>query len=140
MSIFDNRSERRSERIRPFSEFIGSRTGSQVTLPHLIEPSAGTIGATELTDATVITDLVYGTLYAAVVTNGGSATDAQIIAGTGGNIVDTAVANQDVTSEGTQTIASILGLTAATTYQLKFLHVISGGNSLQSSVSFTTDP
>lgn len=115
-----------------------NRSGGGVTLPHLISPSAGTIGATDLTNATIVTDLAHGTMYAAIVTNGGSATNAQIIAGTGGNIVATAVANQAVTALNTQTIASIPGLTTATTYQLKFLHVIPGGESLQASVSFVT--
>ncbi len=106
----------------------------------LAAPNAGTPTADGSTGAFVVAQTITpGTLYWAVVTNGGSATDAQIIAGTGGNIVAGAVGNQAVTAAGKQTIATITGLASATTYQIKFLLVSIGGkNSAQVSVSLTT--
>jgi hypothetical protein len=79
-----------------------------------------------------------GTLYWAVVTNAGSCTDAQLIAGSGGNIVAGKADSQAVVTVGAQTIANITGLTAATTYQVKYLQVQSALNSAQASVSLTT--
>jgi hypothetical protein len=47
--------------------------------------------------------------------------------------------NQAVTASGTQTVASIGGLTTATTYQIKFLVVAGNGvTSAQASVNLTT--
>lgn len=106
----------------------------------LAAPNAGTPTVDGSTGAFVVAQTTtLGTLYWAVVTNGGAATDAQIIAGTGGNIVAGVVGNQAVTAPGKQTIATITGLTTATTYQIKFLMVSVGGkNSAQVSVSLTT--
>lgn len=136
MSIFDSREERAAVRFRdPFARIPSAAIGP---FPVLSALSAGTIGATSLTNATVQTDTFGGTLYMAVVTNGGSATNAQIITGSGGNIVATAVGNAAVISGATQTIASIPGLTTATTYQLLALQVQADLQSSQVSRTFTT--
>jgi hypothetical protein len=85
----------------------------------------------------VTTDEGNGTLYWAVVTNIGSATDAQIKAGSGGDIV--AAGNQAVSATGAQTVASITGLVPGTLYQIKFLHADAAANdSNQASVNLTT--
>jgi len=105
----------------------------------LTSPSAGTPTADGSTEASVVTNQGQGTLYWAVVTNGGSATAAQMKAGTGGNIVAGAAGNQTVGAAGTQTIATITGLASATLYQIKFLFTnSSGSNSAQASVNLTT--
>ena len=137
MSVFDSRSDRND--IRPRA-FIGGVSAFNIgPFPVLSALSPGTIAATTLTNATALTDTFGGTLYMAVVTNGGSATDAQIIAGAGGNIVAGAAANVAVVSGALQTIASIAGLTTATTYQLLALQVSSTGqHSSQVSKTFTT--
>lgn len=93
----------------------------------------GTVGAG------VTTDQGTGRLYWAVVTNGGSATTAQLKAGAGGNIVAGKAGNQVVGDSGAQTIPTITGLSAATTYQIKFLHMNGDGkDSAQASVDLTT--
>lgn len=105
--------------------------------PIISSPNAGTPTSSGTTNATVVSDQGSGRLYWAVVTNGGSATNAQIKAGTGGNIV--VAGNQQVNASGTQTVSSITGLTTATTYQILFLHVNpSSQDSNQASVSLTT--
>lgn len=97
----------------------------------------GTPTADGATDATVDTDCPDGTLYWAAVTNAGSATDAQIIAGSGGDIV--AAGNQAVTASGTQTVSSITGLSASTAYQIKYLQRSADSiDSSQASVDLTT--
>jgi len=108
-----------------------------VTSPVISSPNAGTPTSTGTTDATVSTDEGNGTLYWAVVTNAGSATDAQIKAGSGGNIV--AAGSQAVIGTGTQTVASITGLAIGTLHQIKFLHADAAANdSAQASVNLTT--
>ena len=137
MSVFDSRSDRQDSRARAF---VGAGSVSNIgPFPVLSALNPGTIGATSLTNATVLTDTFGGTLYMVVVTNGGSATAAQIIAGAGGNIVAGAAANAVVVSGALQTIASITGLTTATTYQLLALQVSGAGlQSSQVSKTFTT--
>jgi hypothetical protein len=89
--------------------------------------------------AGVTTDQGTGRLYWAVVTNAGSCTDAQLKAGSGGNIVAGKAGNQVVGTDGALTIATITGLTAATTYQIKFLQTNGNGlDSAQASVDLTT--
>jgi hypothetical protein len=109
-------------------------------IPVLSSPNAGTPNSTGTVNATVSLSVVgSGRLYWAVVTNTGSATNAQIKAGTGGNIVAGSSGSQVVTTGGTQTVASLSGLTTGTLYQLLFLET--GGNgqdSAQSSVNLTT--
>lgn len=111
--------------------------GPAVFVPVLSSPNAGTPTSNGTTNATVSSTVGNGTLYWCVVTNGGSATNAQIIAGSGGNIV--VAGNQAVSVTGTQTVASITGLSSSTLYQIIFLQVsASGGTSSQSSVNLTT--
>lgn len=91
------------------------------------------------TDAGVTTDTGNGVLYWAVVTDGGEATDAELEAGAGGDIVPGVAGNQEVETDGAQTIADIEGLETGTTYQIKFLQRDRTGNaSAQASVSLTT--
>lgn len=109
------------------------------TAPVLSSPSAGTPTSTGTTNATVSTDEGNGTLYWAVVTNTGSATDAQLKAGSGGNIVAGVAGSQAVSGTGTQTVSSITGLAVGTLYQIKFLHTDAAANdSNQASVNLTT--
>jgi hypothetical protein len=113
--------------------------GGDVTPPTLSAPTAGTPTSDGSTGAGVTTNEGNGTLYWAVVTNGGSCTDAQLKAGSGGNIVAGKAGNQAVSTTGAQTIATITGLSASTTYQIKFLQRDAAGNdSSQASVSLTT--
>lgn len=112
---------------------------SDVTAPTLSLPTAGTATSGGSTGAGVTTNEGNGTLYWAVVTNGGSCTDAQLKAGSGGNIVAGVAGNQAVSGTGAQTIATITGLSASTTYQIKFLQRDAAGNdSSQASVDLTT--
>lgn len=109
------------------------------TAPVLSSATAGTPTSDGCTGAGVTTNEGNGTLYWAVVTNGGSCTDAQLKAGSGGNIVSGKAGNQAVTTTGAQTIADITGLTASTVYQIKFLQRDTGGNdSAQASANLTT--
>lgn len=111
--------------------------GPASVAPILTAPNAGTPTSSGTTNATVVTDQGSGRLYWAVVTNGGAATNAQIKAGAGGNIV--VAGSQQVNAKGTQTVASITGLTTATTYQILFLHSNAmSQDSNQASVSLTT--
>ena len=113
--------------------------GGDVTAPTLSSADEGTPTADGCTGASVSTNEGNGTLYWAVVSNGGSATDAQIKAGSGGNIVSGKAGSQSVSSTGTQVISSITGLSAATGYQLLFLHSDASSNdSSQASVDLFT--
>jgi hypothetical protein len=138
MSIFDSRSDRYDVRSRDIS-----RTNIIATsLPIISDLRTGTIAVTTLTNATVLTNRNSGKIYMVVVTNGGVATDAQIIAGSGGNIVAGAASSVAVAAGALQTVASITSLTTATTYQLIALQVdgdgTNGTHSLQRQVTFTT--
>lgn len=109
--------------------------------PVLTNPTTGTPSQTGCSGASVTTDQDNGTLYWAFVTNGGSCTDAQLIAGSGGNILAVAHGSQSVANTGVQTIGIVNGLTPNTTYQIKFLHQNSlAENSAQVSASLTTRP
>ena len=88
---------------------------------------------------TVTTNEANGTLYYAVLTDGGSATNAQIKAGTGGNIVSGKAGNQAVTTTGVQTFSAVTGLSDLTSYEVVFLQTDTAGNdSTQSTAGFTT--
>lgn len=116
-----------------------SGSGGAADIPILSTPTDGTPTSTGATSATVDSTAGSGRLYVGVVTDGGSATNQQIIDGTGGNLVAAASTNQVVNASGTQTVATISGLTASTQYQIIYLHV--GGNnqvSNQSSVGLLT--
>ena len=111
--------------------------GVVVAAPALTNATDGTPTSTGATNATVDTDVGDGTLYWAVVTDAGTCTAAQLKAASGGNIVTGG--NQAVSGTGTQTVASITGLTAATAYQIKYLQTSAGGaDSAQASVDLTT--
>lgn len=118
----------------------GASGGQASTVPALTAPNAGTPTSSGTTNATVVANVGSGRLYVGVVTNGGTATNAQIIAGTGGNLVGGASSsNQQINATGTQTVASITGLASATAYQILFLAVAGNGAvSNQSSVNLTT--
>lgn len=112
---------------------------SGTVAPTLSSASAGTPTSDGCTGAGVTTNQGNGTLYWAVVTNGGSCTDAQLKAGAGGNIVAGKAGSQAVSSSGAQVISSITGLSASTTYQIKYLQTnASAQDSSQASVSLTT--
>lgn len=107
------------------------------TAPTLSNPADGTPSSDGTVGASVDTDEGNGTLYWAVLTNGGSCTDAQLKAGSGGDILQ--AGNQAVSGAGTQVIATITGLTATTDYELVFLHRDAAGNdSAQATVGLTT--
>lgn len=121
----------------PFGAAPSRSTGARA--PGLYDPSVGTPAAAAFNAAHVSTSSDRGTLYWAVVTNGGACTDAQLIAGSGGNIVAGKAGNQAITASGVQTLANITSLSAATTYQIKFLVVTNTGlSSGQASASGTT--
>lgn len=87
---------------------------------------------------TVTTDTASGTLYYAVLTNGGSATDAQIKAGAGGNIVAGKAGNKTVTLAGVNTFPAVTGLSASTDYEVVFLQTANGLDSAQAQAGFST--
>ena len=88
--------------------------------------------------ATADSSIGTGILYYGAVTDGGVCTNAQLIAGTGGNLVAASCGSQAITASGTQTVAAITGLNTGTAYQIKFLAYGAGFYSLQSSVNLTT--
>jgi len=110
-----------------------------ITAPSLSNASDGTPTADGADDPSVDTNEGNGTLYWAVLTDGGSCTDAQLKAGSGGNIVAGKAGNQVVSGTGTQTTPDITGLSASTNYEIVFLHRDASGNdSSQASVGLTT--
>lgn len=122
-----------------YDDYAGQSAAVDTTPPTLSNPADGTPTSDGATGASVDTNEANGTLYWAVVTNGGSCTDAQLKAGSGGNIVAGVAGNQAVSGTGTQVIATITGLTASTLYQIKYLQRDAAGNdSPQASVSLTT--
>src|SRR5690606_5966150 len=128
------------------SPFIGSRgpfptpnpsVGVAVAVPALSNATDGTPTSDGTEDATVDTTVGNGTLYWAVVIDGGEATDAQIKAGSGGDIV--VAGSQAVSGTGTQTVAEIFLFEHETAYEILFLQTNSiGSDSAQASVSLTT--
>lgn len=139
----------RARRSRGDSTPFGIKQGNVSNLfaffgPILSSPTAGTPANTSTANATVSTNTGNGTLYWAVVTDGGAATTAQIKAGSGGNIIS--AGSQAVSGTGTQTIASMTGLSSGTNYQIVYVHTNSSSiNSAQSQIplrttSGTTDP
>jgi len=123
-----------------FGQGGGGAGGSAFNIPVLSAPDDGTPTSSGTSGAFVtLAGVGSGRLYVGVVTNGGTATNAQIIAGTGGNLVAGASTNQLVNAIGTQTVTTIAGLAAATAYQIIFL-VVAGNNQVsnQSSVNLTT--
>lgn len=119
----------------------GSISRPASVAPVLSSPSAGTPTSTGSTGQAVTTDQGSGTLYWGVVTNSGAATNAQLKAGTGGNLVGTAGNHGSLTvnASGAQAPGTITGLTTATTYQILYLHTNPmSQDSAQASVSLTT--
>jgi len=126
--------------------FLGARgpfptpnpsAGVVVAVPALSGATDGTPTADGATDVTVSTTVGNGTLYWAVVTNGGAATNAQIKAGSGGDIV--VAGSQAVSGTGTQTIPLIEGLEPETEYEILFVQTNSlGSDSAQASVPLET--
>lgn len=89
---------------------------------------------------TVTTNQDNGTLYYAILTNGGSATDAQIKAGAGGDIVAGKADSQAVSATGVQTFAEVTGLLQDTAYEVVFLQTNDDTlDSAQAEAGFTTD-
>jgi hypothetical protein len=125
------------QRIGAAEEIEGG--AADTTPPTLSSANDGTPTTQGCTGASVSTDEANGTLYWAVVTNGGSCTDAQLKAGSGGNIVSGKAGNQAVSGTGTQTIATITGLNSNTSYDIKFLHSDAAANdSSQASADLAT--
>lgn len=113
--------------------------GVVVAVPALTNAADGTPTSDGATGSSVDTDVGDGTLYWAVLTNGGSATDAEIKAGTGGDIVDSVAGAQGVSGTGTQTIGDITGLEPETDYEIVFLQTNSiGSDSAQATVALLT--
>ena len=108
-----------------------------MTAPALTSPTDGTPTTDGTDNATVDSTVGNGTLYWAVLADGGSATDAQIKAGSGGDIV--VAGSQGVSGTGTQTVVEITGLESGTDYEIVFLQTSAGGaDSSQVSVALTT--
>jgi hypothetical protein len=110
-----------------------------VTAPTLSLAIDGDPTADGSTNFGVTTDESGGTLYWAILTNAGSCTDAQLKAGSGGNIVAGKAGNQVVSVLGAQLVTSVTGLDASTDYEIVFLHRDAAGNdSAQATVGLTT--
>lgn len=134
----------RERRTRPRNAVLfGVNTvagGSAAYVPILSDAIDGTPTSDGATGAGVSTDTGNGTLYWAVVTNGGACTSTQLKAGTGGDIVAGIAGNQAITADGAQTF-DITGLAAATAYQIKTLQMSAANiDSAQASVDLTTTP
>lgn len=115
--------------------------GVAVAVPVLSNAADGTPTSDGATGSSVDTTVGNGTLYWAVLTNGGTATDQQIKEGTGSDVVGVAgsFGSQSVSGTGTQTIGDITGLASATDYEIAFLQTNSiGSDSAQASVGLTT--
>lgn len=111
--------------------------GVVVAVPALTNAADGTPTSDGATGSSVDSDVGNGTLYWAVLTDDGSATDSQIKAGSGGDIV--VAGSQSVSGTGTQTIGDIEGLEAATDYEIVFLQTNSlGSDSAQATVALQT--
>lgn len=111
------------------------------TSPTLSAPLDSATGGTTAT-AAVTTDRADGTLYWVVDQSATPPSAAQVKAGQdqGGAAAD-ASGSQAVTATGSQTVASITGLTSETTYYTYFMHEsVNGGQSTVSAADgFTTD-
>jgi hypothetical protein len=114
--------------------------GVASTKPTLTNPNAGTPSDSGTDGASVDTDVGNGTLYWAVVTDGGVLTNQQLKAGGAFNPPLVIGDDQAVSGTGTQTLPLINGyLQPETTYQIKFLQTNSAGtDSAQASVDLTT--
>lgn len=126
-----------------FNVATAMQSGGQAgtSAPILSAPNAGTPTSTGSTGQAVTTNQGSGRIYWGVVTNAGSATNAQLKAGAGGNLVGTATnfGNFQVNASGAQAPGTITGLTTATTYQILYLHTNpQSQDSAQASVSLTT--
>lgn len=118
---------------------LGSILLADAIAPTLSNPQDGTPTSDGATGASVDSNEGNGTLYWAVLTDGGSCTNAQLKAGSGGNIVAGKAGNQAVSASGTQTIPNITGLTAGTNYELVWLQRDAAGNdSSQATTGLTT--
>jgi hypothetical protein len=71
---------------------------------------------------TISTDTATGTIYYGVVTNGGTATLAQLEAGSGGDIIAGKSGNQAVSTYGSQSLPAVSGLSFLTEYQCLVMH------------------
>jgi len=120
---------------------FGSSTtelSAAATLPSLSAATDGTPTSDGATDAGVTTDIGNGTLFWVVVTNGGAATNAEIVAGAGGDIVAGIAGYQAITATGAQAF-DITGLTAATDYEIIMLQITEDVvYSAQAEVALTT--
>ena len=118
---------------------VSQTAAKRSVLPRLTTADAGTETADGTLGATVVTNEASGSLYFAVVTNGGVATNTQVVAGAGGDIVAGKAGNAAVTVIGTQTTVAITGLSASTTYQIKFVQRdVYGNDSEQASAELIT--
>ena len=106
----------------------GMGSGSSNRLAVLSSASIGTSAASSFLAPSVVTDLGEGILYWALVTNGGSATNDQILNGSGGNIVAGKAGSVNVTAAGIITLGNITGLGATTTYQILYMQLNATGN------------
>lgn len=118
---------------------LGSILLADAIAPTLSNPQDGTPTSDGATGASVDSNEGNGTLYWAVLTDGGTCTNAQLKAGSGGNIVAGKAGNQAVSSSGTQTIPNITGLSAGTNYEIVWLQRDAAGNdSGQAATGLTT--
>lgn len=122
-----------------FVLLVGRSARGDMTRPVLSSPSMASL-TIEGGVPTVTTNEGNGTLYYAVLTDGGSVTNAQIKAGAGGNIVAGKAGSVAVTSIGVKTFAAVTGLTSATAYEIVFLQTdLALNDSTQSTAGFTTN-
>lgn len=113
--------------------------GLVVAVPTLTSPDAGVPTSDGTVGASVTTDVSNGTVYWAILTSGGTATDQQIKDGAGGDIVAGQAGSLSAQGETLIVLPDITGLDAATDYEIVFLQTNSiGSDSAQSTVSLTT--
>lgn len=114
-------------------------TGGDTVAPILSSPDNGTETADGTTNFGATTNKGGGGLYWAVTTDNGSATVAQIVLGSGGNIIAGKAGRVSIGDPGAILVAAVTGLTTATNYELFFVHVDERGNRSDSvTVGFLT--
>lgn len=128
--------------------FLGARgpfptpnpsVGVAVAVPALSLADAGVPTSDGTVGANVTTDISNGTLYWAVLTDGGAATDVQIKSGAGGDIVAGQAGSLSAEGETLLVLPDITGLEAETAYEIVFLQTNSiGSDSAQAEISLTT--
>ena len=118
----------------------GSQTALGEGSPSLANPVAASVSSATVVPR-VTTSTTGGTVYAVVVPDGDSPSVAQIKAGQqSSGAAAVAAVSLVVTAAAQYDLPSVSGLTAATSYEIYFVHTSTGGaDSSSVTVGFTTD-